>query len=126
MFCDYPEIANQVFMFNIDVIEGVPDEATSDERVGHTVLEVFKLFFEKSENVVVYVCDSMDDRQLARKRKFDIWFWKFNDGSLFKEDDTAVVEGVAIYNSIILHKRNEHLWKIIRAYKELNERAGTK
>ncbi len=126
MFLDFPKIADQVYMFNIDVIEGLPDETISDERVGRTVLEVFKQFFQKSQNVVVYVCDSMDDRQLARKRKFDIWFWKFNDGLLLKEDDTAVIGDVAIYNSIILHKQNDHLWEIINAYKELNQRAGEK
>jgi hypothetical protein len=55
MFADYPEIAKQVFMFNIDVIEGNPDVGVSDERIGHTVLKVFNLFFQKSQNVAVYV-----------------------------------------------------------------------
>lgn len=126
MFSDYPEIAGKVYMFNIDVTNGDPDAAASDDRIGLTVLEVFKLFFKNLQNVAVYVCDSMDDRQLARKRKFDMWFWKYNDGSLVKEDDMAVVEGVEIYNSMILHKKNEHLKEIIIAYKELNQKASDK
>lgn len=126
MFAEYPEIAREIFTFNIDVIEGNPDEGLSDERIGHTVLQVFSLFFQKSQNVAVYVCDSIDDRQLSRKRKFDIWFWKYNDGSLIKEDDIAIIEGVEIYNSMILHKRNKHLREIILAYKELNEKASEK
>jgi Family of unknown function (DUF6169) len=126
MFADYPEIAKQVFMFNIDVIEGNPDVGVSDERIGHTVLKVFNLFFQKSQNVAVYVCDTIDERHLSRKRKFDIWFWKFNDGSLLKEDDIAVIDDVEIYNSIILHKKNDRLWEIVRAYKDLNEKASGK
>ena len=126
MFSDYPAIAQQVFSFNIDVLDGNADSSITDDRIGITILEVFKLFFTKLENVVVYVCDSIDDRQLARKRKFDLWFWKYNDGSLLKEDGIALIEGVEIYNSLLLHKANKRLIEIIFAYKELNERAGDK
>ena len=126
MFSDYPNIADNIFMFNIDVLEGNADDSISDERVGHTVFQVFKLFFEKRENVAVYVCDTLDERHLARKRKFDIWFWKFNDGSLLKEDGIAVIEGTAIYNSLLAHKSNNHWPEIVLAYNELNERAGEK
>ena len=126
MFSDYPAIAQNVFSFNIDVLDGNADSSITDDRIGITILEVFKLFFTKLENVVVYVCDSIDDRQLARKRKFDLWFWKYNDGSLLKEDGIALIEGVEIYNSLLLHKANKRLTEIILAYKELNERAGDK
>lgn len=74
----------------------------------------------------MYVCDGVDNRQLSRKRKFDIWFWKYNNGSLIKEDEMAIVEGVEIYNSMILHKKNKYLSEVILAYKELNERTGEK
>jgi hypothetical protein len=126
MFASYPAIARQVFMFNIDVIEGNPDETLQDDRIGATVLRVFNLFFQKSQNVAVYVCDGTDSRQLSRKRKFDIWFWRYNDGSLIKEDEIAVIEGTEVYNSMILHKQNDHLKEIILAYKELNEKASEK
>lgn len=113
-------------MFNIDVASGDPDNAILDERVGITILHIFDAFFKKLQNVVVYVCDSLDGRQLARKRKFDSWFWRYNDGSLIKEDDIAVIEGVEIYNSMIIHKQNKDLNEIILAFKELNMKAGEK
>jgi hypothetical protein len=126
MFSDYPAIAENIFSFNIDVLDGNADSSITDDRIGVTILAVFNLFFKKLENVGVYVCDSIDDRQLARKRKFDLWFWKYNDGSLLKEDGMALIEGVEIYNSLLLHKANKRLTEIILAYKELNERAGDK
>jgi len=126
MFSDYPAIAENIFSFNIDVLDGNADSSITDDRIGVTILAVFNLFFKKLENVGVYVCDSIDDRQLARKRKFDLWFWKYNDGSLLKEDGIALIEGVEIYNSLLLHKANKRLTEIILAYKELNERAGDK
>lgn len=119
-------LVGRVFMFNINVIDGNPNLTIADERIGVTVLQVFRAFFVREQNVAVYICDSLDDRHLARKRKFDQWFWRYNDGTLIKEDDIAVVDGTEIYNSMIIHKKNEHLAEIILAFKELNERAGNK
>ncbi|CAN5379851.1 hypothetical protein BH20BAC1_BH20BAC1_14170 [soil metagenome] len=77
----------------------------------------------RRKNVAVYVCDSLDERQ---KRKFDFWFWKYNDGSIIKEDGIAVVNDMEILNSLLVHKENPHCTKIIFAFKELNSRAGNK
>ncbi|MBX9784225.1 MAG: hypothetical protein K2X48_13125 [Chitinophagaceae bacterium] len=126
MFADYPMLANNVFSFNIDVVSGSVDTALSDERIGITVVEVFKTFFKERENVAVYVCDSSDERQLARKRKFDFWFWKYNDGSIIKEDGVAIVEDVEILNSLLVHRSNPLCMEIIFAFKDLNARAGDK
>lgn len=124
MFADYPGISEHIFTFNIDVRSGDPDGTLADDKIGYTIFQVFKLFFQRIENVAIYVCDTLDERHLARKRKFDLWFWKFNDGSLLKEDGIAVVEGKPIYNSLLVHKSNKHWPEIVLAYSELNERAG--
>ena len=106
MFDDYPLIAEHIYTFNIDMIDGDAERLMHDERIGLTVVEVIRLFFQEFNNVAVYICDSLDNRQLARKRKFDLWFWKYNDGSMVKEDGLAIVEGVEIYNTLLLHKKN--------------------
>jgi hypothetical protein len=126
MFSDYPNIDSPFYSFNIDAIEGNPDNSSGDERVGLTILEIMKAFFDKIENVAIYVCDSMDERQFARKRKFDHWFFMYNDGSLLKEDGLAIIEGMEVYNAMLLHKKNKQLTDIILAFKDLNEKAGEK
>ena len=63
---------------------------------------------------------------MARKRKFDLWFWKYNDGSILKEDGLAVIAGMEIYNSLLLHKQHQHAEGIINAFRTLNERADDK
>lgn len=126
MFAEYEQITSPVYSFNIDVIDGDPDNSISDDRIGETIQVVFNLFFARIENVAVYVCDSLDERQLARKRKFDFWFWTYNDGSLIKEDGLAIIEGAEIYNAILLHKQNKQLTDIILAFNELNEKVSDK
>ncbi len=112
--------------FIIDVIDGIAGIFTADERIGQTVVEVLRLFFSRVENVTVYVCDSSDERHMSRKRKFDFWFWKYNDGSIIKEDGVAVVEDVEVLNSMLLHRNNPHCAEIIFAFKDLNARVGDK
>lgn len=122
MFDDYPLIAKRIYTFNIDVVDSNLNQLTNDERIGLTVVEVIRLFFEEFNNVAIYICDSVDNRQLARKRKFDLWFWKYNDGSIVKEDELALVEGVKIYNTLLLHRDNEYFDEILQAFKALNAR----
>lgn len=126
MFYDYPDFSSHTFTFNIDVVSGSAEDALSDDKIGVTIVEIFKLFFSKMENVVVYVCDMSDERHMARKRKFDWWFWRYNDGSIIKEDGIAMVADVQIINSLLIHKDNPHLTTIIKAYKDLNSRADEK
>lgn len=123
---DDPEFSDSVFTFNLDLKDGDADDAATDERVGLTIVEIFRAFFETKQNVVIYICESADNRHLARKRKFDFWFWKFNDGSIVKEDGIAVIEDVEIYNSLLIHKDNYYLNTIIDAFRQLNSRAGEK
>jgi Family of unknown function (DUF6169) len=126
MFHDYPELSKNIYSFNLDVISGDWKISASDDRIGFTVIEIFRLFFSSKENIAVYVCDSSDDRHLSRKRKFDFWFWKFNDGEILKEDGLAVIEGTQVYNSILIHKENNRAAEIFQAFRSLNEKASDK
>ena len=107
-------------MFNMEVVAGDPTTSPKDERIALTVRSVFRAFFLREHNVIVYVCDGLDHRHQARKRKFEGWFSRQNDGTLLKADNVAVIDGSEIYNSIILHTHNESPEAILRAYEDLN------
>jgi hypothetical protein len=126
MFYEFPHIAEYIYSFNIDVLEGEMDESIKDDKIGITIAEVFKMFFNELENVAVYVCDMIDKRHFARKRKFDIWFNKYNDGTILKEDGIAIIEDVEIINSLLISSHHPKLKEILVAYKSINERAGDK
>lgn len=118
MFEDYEHITCPIYTFNIDIIEG--EYLILDDSIKATVLKVIELFFSSIENVAVYVCDSLDERQYARKRKFDIWFNTSDSDLIIKEDGIAKIEGVEILNSILIHKHNIQLNSLIKAFRELN------
>ena len=126
MFYEYPEISQYVFTFNIDVVEPTSKKTSVDSKIAATIVEVFKHFFLNKNNVVVYVCDNTDDKHYVRKRKFDSWFWRFNNGTIIKEDRTAIIEGTEIVNSLLIHRNNKRLAEIILAFNDLNQRAADK
>lgn len=120
LFEDYPDITCAVYCCGIEVAEGDPSVSPLDKKVGATIAEIIEFFFAETSNVIVYVCDSLDNRELARKRKFDDWFARYNDGSYIKHNGVAVIDGNKIYNSLILHNRNEQRHLVANAFDEVN------
>jgi hypothetical protein len=120
-FKNYGEIAGNIFSFNVDIVRGRKTGISSDERVGRTIIEIVKGFLSGLENAVVYVCDTSDGRELLRKRKFDQWFRKYDDGTIIKVNGHIAVPNFNIYNAILIHKENQKKNKFIEAFNDLNE-----
>lgn len=123
LFTAYPEFSTDIYSFNLEVTKGSAEHTVPDETIGRTVVAIFREFFDFKKNAVVYICIGGDQRHLARKRKFDIWYWKYNDGTILREDGVAVIADSQIYNSLLLHADNDHVAGIISTFRTLNERA---
>jgi hypothetical protein len=119
-FKDYKEIAGSIYSFNVEVLESKRKGPAPDERAGLTIVDVVKQFLEELENAVVYVCDTSDGRELVRKRKFDNWFKKYDDGTIIKVDGHIAVPNFNIYNTILIHKDNPKKNLFIKAFNDLN------
>lgn len=89
-----------------------------DPQIPFTIASIFIEFFQKNdEQVIVYICDSSDVRQEARRRKFNQWVELFK-GNKFVKIDTKIVESemITYYNSIILRTDNPRRAEIIDAF----------
>ncbi|MDQ6844950.1 MAG: hypothetical protein M3Z92_11440 [Bacteroidota bacterium] len=71
MFNEYPLLADNVYSFNIDAIDGDIVLTGEDERIRLTIVEVFKIFCKGRRTLL---CDSADERHLARKRNLIFGF----------------------------------------------------
>ena len=67
------------------------------------------------------VCDNSDGKELLRKRKFDQWFKKYDDGTIIKVNGHIIVPNFNIYNAILIHKENNKKNLFIEAFNELND-----
>lgn len=93
-----------------------------DKRVALTIADIVADYYQlRNEVISLYICDSSDGRQAARKRKFDGWFEFFNQADFLKHDLTIVDEkdGITYYNAIILKTDNPQKTAIIAAFDDL-------
>ena len=126
LFDNFPEISADIFAFNIDVEKGAAKEQPLDIAIAATVVEIIKKFLAIKENAVLYICDSTDHKEHIRKRKFDNWFQKHDDGTIIKIDHKAILEQVIIFNSLLIHKDNPMKNRFITAFAQLNNDANNK
>ncbi len=124
-FKEYKEIADNIFAFNIEVLEA-NNKTSTDTRIGLTIVEILKTFLNGLTNAVVYVCDSSDNKEMLRKYKFDSWFRQYDDGTIIKIDGHITVEDFNIYNAILIHKNNPKKNRFIKAFNDLNNSAEEK
>ena len=92
-----------------------------DSRIPITIAAIFKDFYlQYEQQVIIYICDSSDSRQEARRRKFDQWVEVFK-GTEFVKFDTKIVDpaGPIYYNSIILRSNNPYRDQIIQSFIDL-------
>jgi Family of unknown function (DUF6169) len=74
-----------------------------DLRAEATFVKIFQDFLTEHQNSIVYVCDTTDNKQGARHRKFNIWFHRNESVDIEKYDTQFVVGNLVIYASLMLH-----------------------
>ncbi|MCU0469460.1 MAG: DUF6169 family protein [Arcicella sp.] len=94
-----------------------------DVKIPTTIASIFKDFFLRiPRQVVIYICDSSDTRQAARKRKFDQWIEAFK-GEEFAKINSKIqdFDGVIYYNALIIKRNNPYYNEITEAFIRLAE-----
>ena len=108
-----------VFEFSISVVAlGDNLSPPFDRRVEATVVMIMKTFLSNHENSVIYICETLDQRQHARHRKFDMWF-KQNlvaIPELEKHDIFVEYEDLEVIASLIIHKHNSHKDELVKLF----------
>jgi Family of unknown function (DUF6169) len=89
-----------------------------DVKIPATIASIFKDFFKRiPKQVIIYICDSSDARQAARKRKFDQWIEAFK-GEEFSKVDSKIedFDGRIYYNTLIIRRSNPNYIAITDAF----------
>lgn len=78
-----------------------------DPLVKETIAVIVREFFSQEPAVILYICDTSDDRQRARDRLFSYWFEEYAE----KEEYTMLHESIDIdnivyYGSLLMRKNH--------------------
>ncbi len=92
--------------------------APNDPKIGATVCKALAVFFEKHPlRIVTYVCNFGDNRQLARHRKFDQWYRRYQaDTKIAKQDEIVLAENNRYPVSLMLLEGHPYFDLIVKQF----------
>jgi len=122
LFEPYYSFKDETFEFSILVIEN-PTAGTppSDHLIPGTIASIFSNFFSENQRIVVYICETSDNKSAARSRKFSQWF-NIYKGTAFVKIDMQMgqdTDGQTFFTSMILRLDNPQMGEIISAFQSL-------
>lgn len=89
------------------------ESAPEDPYVRFTLFAIIDEFFLENEDVLLYVCDTSDNRETARNRLFIRWFKQSAQPNRFTiRSASTTIEGQGFYAAIIVENRNPLLTDI--------------
>jgi hypothetical protein len=113
-----PFFKDNTFEFIIAILEKNKNPPL-DKKIPDTIALIFKDFFTDKRNLVVYICDSSDNKQAIRFRKFNTWFHQYK-GMNFMKLDLPIPEGdVTIFTSLIMRLDNPNKGTIMVEFDKL-------
>ena len=94
-------------------------KSSYDSNISATTFAIIDEFFAEYENVLLYICDTSDNRESGRNRLFMRWFEKAANPNRFTILTAhSIVEGEGIYAAIIVENRNSKLLDITKDFTE--------
>ncbi|MBO0929854.1 DUF6169 family protein [Fibrella aquatilis] len=92
----------------------------ADSTIAPTIAAIFTHFFDTHEKVIVYVCDTSDNRQRARACKFTAWFYRglLNSNLPLAKVDRQMIadDGEQILLSMFIHLQHPNRLSAIDAF----------
>lgn len=82
----------------------------TDPLVFETIKVIIEVFFQQAPVVMLYICDTSDNRQGVRDRLFRKWFDDYLDHNLYTLiNESVTFDGVSYFGSALLQKKHpEH------------------
>lgn len=90
-----------------------------DAKVKDTIIAIIQEFFAVNPYILLYQCETGDNRQSARGRLFLRWFQQSGKESEYQVRVCEIIaEGIPNYAAIIVQKSNPRLKTIMRDFDE--------
>lgn len=122
LFGEDSDFSKTTFEFTIIVVDNPSIHTPKfDARTSKTIAAIFNNFFSNSpNNVIIYICDSSDNRQMIRKLKFDRWFEIFKGSEYIKIDYSLIdIDKIVYPISLIIKRTNPLAAKISSEFIEI-------
>lgn len=103
------------YQFSIDNVGHI--HGSYDNKIKDTIIAIIEDFFIENQNVLLYICDTSDNREAARNRLFLRWFKQYSIGKYTICTADSKVENTTFYMAIIVDNKNPQLERITLDFK---------
>ncbi len=89
----------------------------NDSKVKNTIFAIIEEFFKCNPDILLYQCETGDNRQTMRERLFLRWFKEYEHNADYVIKVTEIVaEGISNFAAIIVQSSNSSLRSILRDF----------
>ena len=105
--------------YEFSIINQNQKSSPNDKKVRDTIFVIIEEFFTSNPDILLYQCETGDNRQSMRERLFLRWFKEYKNGDkYFIKVATITAEEVTNYTAVIVQKDNPQLESIIKDFDE--------
>ena len=91
----------------------------NDEKLKATIFRIIEAFFAANPDILLYICETGDDRQANRSRLFVRWFNSYSGRDAYVMKTAEVNEGnIMNFAALIVQKSNPRLEEILDEFSE--------
>ena len=91
----------------------------NDEKLKATIFRIIEAFFAANPDILLYICETGDDRQAYRSRLFVRWFNSYSGRDAYVMKTAEVNEGNTInFAALIVQKSNPRIEEILDEFSE--------
>ena len=116
--------SHNLFMFGFDIstkISEYKERKAYDEKVRNTISQTIDDFLKYDKNrIIIYVCDTKDEKQMYRGRLFNKWFVNLSGETQIIKVDDVLYESA--YISALLRNDNPFKNEFADAFFDLKDR----
>lgn len=118
----YDTNLENTYNFNFEP-EDPKNKNIHDPRIKETIIYIIELFFQTNSNSMICVCDSLDGREICRRRLFDKWRKEYSDrlSHIHKEDVEKEGDYYTLCASLLIHRDNPNIEQTIKSFIELTD-----
>lgn len=110
----WPEGAYQLYINNES-----HRPSPNDEKLKATIFRIIEAFFAANPDILLYICETGDDRQAYRSRLFVRWFNSYSGRDAYVMKTAEVNEGNTMnFAALIVQKSNPRLEEILDEFSE--------
>lgn len=112
---EYDDTSLAFEAYQLVIINTNNKKSPRDMKVKGTIVAIVESFFQDNKNVLLYICETGDRKQMMRSRLFEYWFSSYMNKDMFVMVSGTVKddEGIVNHTAIIVRTDNPLMPQIV-------------